>query len=39
MKAKHYLQALIMIGGIGKNSLPWYKNVNLQGFNNILAET
>lgn len=38
-KTEHYLQALVMTGAAGKNSSPWYKNVNPQGFNNILAET
>lgn len=28
-----------MTNNTGKIFSPWYKNINLQGFNNILAET
>lgn len=38
-KAKYYLYALIIIGSVGKLFIPWYNNVNFQGFNDIIAET
>lgn len=38
MKAKYHLQAFIINNGTGKNFLPWYKNINLQGFNKILTK-
>lgn len=32
------MQVLVITNGIGKNFLPWHKNINLQNFNKILAK-
>lgn len=38
-KVEYYLKALVMTNSASKISSLWYKNINLQGFNNILAKT
>lgn len=37
-KAEHYLHILIITGRVGKYSTFWYRNVNLQGFSNIMVD-
>lgn len=37
-KAKHFLQTLIMTSSAGKDSTPWHKNINPEGFRDVMIE-